>query len=163
MKTKILIFDADAILPEPFQSNLSHATRTIRETIQTQHHPEAHAKAQLERPDLIFFISKSQSHSNAFEAFKAELSRNYLTHDIPLVYWSPSRNCLREGVPFYETKTPFLQTRPEADFSSHHEDLAPLEALPEDAPKLLNLICEEFMEKLNALGLNSIAPLPPQN
>ncbi len=149
MKSKILIFDADAILPESLPSYIHHANRSLRQTIQTQHYREARTKAKLERPDFIFFVSKSQSHLSAFEAFKAELSGHYLTHDIPLIYWSPSGKCQGQGISLHEAQTPSIQKGNQSSLSTRNQDPTSLDDLPEDGLSLLKLICQELEDKLN--------------
>lgn len=152
IKSKILIFDADAILTQSLKTYVTHAARTLRQTIQTQFYREALTKAKLERPDLIFFVSKSQSHISSFETFKAELSRHYLTKDIPLVYWSPSRKRSGKVVSLHEAKDLGSQKGPHSSFPAKIEDSTSLDPLPEDATALLQLICQEFEDKLNSLG-----------
>ncbi len=149
MKAKVLILDVDHVLPKTLKNLIDN--EPLFQTIYTKDAKEAHAKARIDRPDYILCLN--QKDSRHLEAFKTELSGNYLTKDIPIIWWSQPDDGTAHNFQPALGKIPFEKTiGGDPSYEDADEEIAALEASFRDIPSIFNLLREEFEDKTRLAG-----------
>lgn len=148
MKAKVLILDVNHILPKTLRNLMDH--EPLSQTIYTKDPREAHAKARIDRPDYILCLN--QKNSRHLETFKTELSGHYLTKDIPVIWWPQPDDGTAHNSQYALGEIPFKKTiSSDPSYQDADEEIAALEASFEDVPTILNLLREEFEDKVQKL------------
>jgi hypothetical protein len=148
MKSKVLILDVDEILPQTLKNLIHH--EPLSQTLYTKNPREAHAKARIDRPDYILCLN--QKHSRDPQSFKTELSGHYLTKDIPVIWWPQPDDGTAHNSQYALEEIPFKKTiSGDPSYQDTDEEIAALEASFEDVPTILNLLKQEFEDKVQKL------------
>lgn len=166
MKVKILILENDAKLSTTLQSYCASRSEGLFEIIRARHDAEAKAKAKLEKPDFIFVVDEGEGHTASVQALTDELSRHYLTQDIPIIHWQASSQPFGQRVSDQEDAALGSQIRHfravyEEDMADTNVEIS-TSSPAEEAKAILQLICEEFQEKRKALRSKPDTPPPAE-